>query len=460
VRRLRDAAVDVLEHPIYLWTVVGLGAVFAYLAVLVRLMATEPYDTWGGLVIAPVLVAASVPLLIRFSKRNGEPEMTGIFILALVLKLAGSMVRYFVVFSVYGGNDSVAYHDWGAQLAPLIRGGNFAPTIPVKLIGTGFIEVLTGWVYAITGTTIVGGYLVFSLFGFWGLYFFYRAFRTAFPQGDHKRYALILFFLPSLLFWSSSIGKEAWMTLCLGVTAFGAARLLSHRRGGLPVVLIGVVGLIMVRPHVALVAFLALFAGYIVRPARRPSLTSPIAKVGGIIILLLVGFLVLSQVQNFFGVTKLDTAAVDTVLERTNTQSAQGGSEYQVEQVSGPLGFVKATIAVVFRPWPYEAHNAMSAIASLEGVLILGLFLISARRLAQLPRLLLRAPYVMFATVFSIGFIIAFASVGNFGILVRQRVQLYPFLFVLLALPAVRTRAENAHEREVQRRVRETTTVG
>jgi hypothetical protein len=319
--------------------------------------------------------------------------------------------------------------------------------------------VLTGWVYAITGTTIVGGYLVFSLFGFWGLYFFYRAFRTAFPQGDHKRYALILFFLPSLLFWSSSIGKEAWMTLCLGVTAFGAARLLSHRRGGLPVVLIGVVGLIMVRPHVALVAFLALFAGYIVRPARRPSLTSPIAKVGGIIILLLVGFLVLSQVQNFFGVTKLDTAAVDTVLERTNTQSAQGGSEYQVEQVSGPLGFVKATIAVVFRPWPYEAHNAMSAIASLEGVLILGLFLISARRLAQLPRLLLRAPYVMFATVFSIGFIIAFASVGNFGILVRQRVQLYPFLFVLLALPAVRTRAENAHEREVQRRVRETTTV-
>ena len=42
--------------------------------------------------------------------------------------------------------------------------------------------------------------------------------------------------------------------------------------------------------------------------------------------------------------------------------------------------------------------------------------------------------------VFSIGFIFAFASIGNFGILVRQRVQLYPFLLVLVAIPAA-TRA-------------------
>jgi hypothetical protein len=425
----------VREHPVYLWTAVGLVGVFVYLVVLVRSMATDTYDTWGGLVIAPVLVGISIPLLLRFSRRNGESDMVGIFIAAMVLKLAGSMVRYFVVFSVYGGNDSVSYHEWGQKLAPLIRGGDFAVSIPVKLIGTGFIEIATGWLYALTGSTIVGGYLVYSWLGFWGLYFFYRAFRTAVPGGDHRRYALMVFFLPSLLFWSSSIGKEAWMTFTLGIAAYGVARLLTYRRGGVAMLLAGLGGMIMVRPHVALVVFLGLFAAFILRPARKASITSPIAKVGGLILLVLVGVFVLSQVENFFGTKKLDDTSVEGVLNYTNEQSSEGGSEFKAEPVTGPIGFVNATMAVVFRPWPYEAHNIMSAIASLEGVLILALFVTSYRRLGALPRAMVKIPYVAFSVVFSLGFIFAFASVGNFGIMVRQRVQLLPFLLVILAMP-------------------------
>ncbi len=362
--------------------------------------------------------------------------MAGLFIAALVLKLAGSLVRYFVVFSVYGGNDSVAYHNWGAQLAPLIRNGDFAVSIPTRLIGTGFIEVATGWLYALTSPTIVGGYLVYSWLGFWGLYLFYRAFRIAVPDGDHRRYALLVFFLPSLLFWSSSIGKEAWMTFTLGITAYGVARLLSYRRGGTLVMLVGLAGTLMVRPHVTLVVFLGLFAAFILRPARRPTIASPLAKVGGLVLLCIVGVSVLSQVQNFFGVDKLDSGGVESVLNRTTTQSSQGGAEFKAEAVTGPVGFVSATLAVVFRPWPFEAHNVMSAIASMEGVFLLVLFLTSFRRFAALPRALIKTPYVAFALVFSIGFVFAFASIGNFGILVRQRVQLYPFLLVLLAIPA------------------------
>jgi hypothetical protein len=420
---------------VYLWTFVGLGAGFVYLTLLVRSMAVDSYDTWGGLVIAPVLVGISIPLLLRFARHNHENDMAGIFIAAMLLKLAGCLIRYFVVFSVYGGNDSVAYNEWGAKLAPLIRGGDFAVKIPVKLIGTGFIEIATGWLYALTGNTIVGGYLVYSWLGFWGLYFFYRAFRTAVPGGDYRRYAYLVFFLPSLLFWSSSIGKEAWMTFCLGIAAYGVARMLTYQRGGIVMLLAGLGGTMLVRPHVSLVVFLALFAAFILRPPRKPSITSPIAKVGGLILLVLVGVFVLSQVQNFFGVDKLDDSGVQSVLDYTTKQSSEGGSEFQAEQVSGPIGFVSATMAVVFRPWPYEAHNLMAALASMEGVVILGLFVTSYRRLGALPRAMVKIPYVAFSVVFSLGFIFAFASVGNFGIMVRQRVQLLPLLIVILAMP-------------------------
>jgi hypothetical protein len=42
---------------------------------------------------------------------------------------------------------------------------------------------------------------------------------------------------------------------------------------------------------------------------------------------------------------------------------------------------------------------------------------------------------VAFALTYVGLFVVAFASVGNFGILVRQRVQVMPFLLVLLVVP-------------------------
>jgi hypothetical protein len=90
----------------------------------------------------------------------------------------------------------------------------------------------------------------------------------------------------------------------------------------------------------------------------------------------------------------------------------------------------------VFRPWPYEAHNLQSLIGSLEGVLLLGLVLTSLRRLASVPRAMLRRPYIAFSLLFSLLFAYAFSSIGNFGILSRERVQLYPLLVVVLCVPA------------------------
>jgi cytochrome c biogenesis protein CcdA len=82
---------------VYLWTALGLVAVFVYLGFLVRSMAIDSYDTWGGLVIAPILVGISIPLLLRFARRNGEDAMAGIFIAALVSEV--------VVFAVWMGTS-------------------------------------------------------------------------------------------------------------------------------------------------------------------------------------------------------------------------------------------------------------------------------------------------------------------------------------------------------------------
>ena len=89
--------------------------------------------------------------------------------------------------------------------------------------------------------------------------------------------------------------------------------------------------------------------------------------------------------------------------------------------------------------------------SSAEGLVLLGLFYLGRRRLYALPRHL-RNPYVVASLAYCVFFIIAFSSFGNFGILVRQRVQVFPFVLVLLALPpssvprAARARAQSGAE--------------
>ena len=71
----------------------------------------------------------------------------------------------------------------------------------------------------------------------------------------------------------------------------------------------------------------------------------------------------------------------------------------------------------------------------------------SWRRLKSIPSLILSEPYLLFAIVYSVIFTFAWSAFANFGALVRQRVQVWPFVLLLLSLPAVRESASGARER-------------
>jgi hypothetical protein len=414
--------------------IVGLAS--GYLIVLAWTMGHVSFDVWGGFVVAPILIALTVPLAMSASRADGDPWIGRVVMSAVVLKLFGSIVRYYVAFSVYGAADATGYDAKGRVLAPMFRSGDFTVDIGKKVAGTGFIELVTGGVYTFTGPSKLAGFFVFSWLGFVGLFLFYRAFRIAFPEGDAYRYALLVFLLPSLLFWPSSIGKESWMMFNLGILAYGAARILAGRYFGFPILLLGLLGTAIVRPHVTLIAIVALVGAYLLRRSPRQTAASPVAKLLMLGILTVVTLGVMSQFDSFFGVSVLDHQGTDQVLARASQQSDEGGSAYEAVRPSSPAAIAQASIAVIFRPWPYEAHNAQAMFASLEGVLLLGLVLTSLPRLASVPRAMFRRPYVAFALVYSLLFTYAFAAIGNFGILARQRVQLYPFLIVLLCVPA------------------------
>lgn len=394
------------------------------------------YDVWGALALAPVLIVVSVPLLLRATRREGDAGMGRLIVLALVLKMVGSLARYAVAFGVYGGfADAASYHEAGKVLAPLYRSGNFAAEIGGPGSGTRTVKAVTGLAYTVIGPSELAGFVFFSWLGFWGLYLFYRAFVLAVPQGDARRYALMVFLLPSMLFWPSSIGKEAIITLTLGTTAYGAARLFARRRGGLLILAVGVAGTGLIRSHVALAVFVAVSVGYVFRRSRGVSPFAPVAKAIGLAGLATISLVVLSQVKDDLGFESLDVKSVQEQLATNQRNTTDGGSQFETTSDGSFASIPGSLITILFRPWPFEANNLQNLIAAIEGTLLAVLFFRSRRRLLAIPRQIRGHPYLLVVLVYTVLFAFAFSTFSNFGIVARQRVQLFPFVLVLLALP-------------------------
>ena len=418
---------------------IGLVLIGAYVSVTLITIDRTSFDVWGAMLLAPVLLVLSVPLLRRQATREDDPALFRLLLFALALKLIGSVIRYYVAFSVYGGGaDATRYHDAGLVLAEPFRHldlSNFRFDT-----GTPFMEVVTGVVYAIIGPTKLGGFLFFSWLGFWGLFFCYRAFAIGVPEGRRRSYAYLLFFMPSLLFWPSGIGKEAWMMFGLGIAAYGIAKILAHDmwRGlvacGLGLWLAG-----MIRPHMAGLVGVSLVAAVITARSRRDlGELTPIVKGGTIVVVAILAAVLVVRTDRFLQESGIDTSeGVNTTLTDVESRTGEGGSEFVPSILDSPLRAPVAVVTVLFRPFIAEAHNLQSLLAAVEGTTLFLLCLWRARWIWAAVRSLRRQPYVVFCLVFSVVFIVAYSSYANFGLLARQRVQLYPLFLVLISIPPV-----------------------
>jgi hypothetical protein len=410
------------------------------------LMQATTYDYWGAPVVLPILIVITLPAIRRQARREAAPVLFWVLFGGLTLKLLGGLARYYQAFVLYDKGDARSYHEVGVQVAHRFLHGNLDPGLgplsPEDVIG-----VVTGAVYTVFRPSVLVGFLVFSWLGFLGLFWFYRAFVLAVPEGRSRTYARLLFFLPSLVFWPSSIGKEAWMMFTLGLAAYGIARMLERDgrwRGG-TYFLLGVLGASSVRPHFAGILVIALAITYLVKrsPPRLGQL-APIVKVGTAVAVTLLVIFALGRAESFFVERGFDVeqglgsvGGITSVLDQTRTQTESGGSEFSVTGIDTPAGVLASVGTVLFRPFPNEAGNAQGLITALESSFLLILSITRFRWILAALRSLRRQPYVACMIAFMFGSILALSSIANFGILARERVLLLPALLVLLSIPPV-----------------------
>ena len=405
-------------------------------AVFVWALDTGSYNVWGAMVVIPIVVLADLLALSAVLRREADPWIRRVIMFGFLAKLVGIFARYFVTYVIYGGtSDAERYNQYAAFKYLRWRAGDLdISSIPFE--GTQWMELTTTAVYTVIGPSPLAAFFVFGSAAFWGVYLCYRAFRTAFPGGDARRYALLVFLLPSILYWPSSIGKESWLMLFVGVTALGVARFFAGRTDAIPLLVAGAFGTAIVRPHIALMLFGALTIAQLFRPSSGHA-TSILSKVAGFAVLAVGAVLLASQSAAFLGIDDLSVGSISDQLQERGENATQGGSSFNATPALSPLAWPVALVTVIFRPFPFEANNVQLLVQSLDGRVLMVLFYRQRAQLRQLPSTLRRNPYLVFVVSYVLIFCWGFSSIGNFGILARQRVLMLPLLVVLLALPPV-----------------------
>jgi hypothetical protein len=430
---------DILRGaPTWVQALLGtLGAI--WVVMILSMLISGSFNLFGFVWQLPALALITVPIARRIARTDRDPEMFWFVMAAFAAKMIGGLTRYYFTYVAYvSAGDAEEYHAFGKYLVPYYRSFNFNPDVG-QVPGTGFMKFLTGVLYSVVGSSKLGAFMVFAWLGFFGLLLCWRAFKRAVPTGDAHRYALLVLFLPSLLYWSSALGKDAWSVFCLGVCSYGVARLMTRKyvSGGL-ILAAGLFGVVMVRPHVALTIGSGLVLAALLYKPRKASPLNPIVRVLVFGILLTMMLVLISQTQKFLGVESLNQESVNSQLSAAEGRTVEAGSAFAPVRVNTPIDLPYATVTVLFRPFPWEAHNGQTVATAVEGLFLLVLTVRGWRRLLSLPGALRREPYLAYSLGILLTFVYAFSSFSNFGILARQRCQVMPFFLALICLQQYR----------------------
>jgi hypothetical protein len=386
--------------------------------------------------IAAVLFTVGRVIIRRVAEAEGDPWIAKALTICLLFHLISAPLQIWVVDHLYGGiADYNRYDSQGVALANGFRHFDFslAPGNLHGIVSDGSVSIVAGAVFAIVGINQAGAFLVFSWLAFIGIVFFYRAFTLTFSGAGSHRYAYLLFFLPSLVFWTSDVSKEALMTFLLGLTAYGSARILAHRRHGYLLVIAASAGGAFIRPNETLLALGGLAVAMIFRSAsptgrlaagrRTISLILLGAMVGGAL------FVTLHFLPGANGSINLSQ------ISHNNSGPGNGFGSSGITYSSNPLYYPKDVFVVMLDPLPFNAHGGGEWIEATENTVLLAVIVASRRQLRMLFRAALARPYVIMCTFFTATFAYYFAALGNLGLITREATVMLPFFLVLLCIP-------------------------
>lgn len=329
----------------------------------------------------------------------------------ILLGLHAILTTTYMLYAASSSSDSVAYYndssaeeDWGDLFGS----------------STTFIRFLT-WPFSnLLGFSYYATMMVFSYIGFLAIFFLYLSAKenlTLNPVIGKLTWVEIVFMLPNIHFWSSSIGKGSIILLGVALFIFGLSRF--NKRG--MILIAGLIIVFLVRPHI----FLAIVVGIMLGILLTNFGIKSYIRWGIFIAALAVFFLTSNSVLNFVGTDSYNVLENSMIAQRaaelSKAKSGVNIAEYNI--------FLKL-FTFWFRPLFIDAPGVIGLIVSFENLFYLFVFFLVIRE-AILEWNNFNGWYRIMIFIFILGSIMLSQVTANLGIAMRQKAQLMPLLFIV-----------------------------
>lgn len=379
---------------------------------------------------------------------------------SFVMHVAFACAQVPLTLSFYGGGDMFLYFSYGEILATLMERDPalFMPEVtallfhgeahlPIRMIGagtaTGSMSALAAWSFYIFGPSKYATCIVFAMLSLSGKIAMYRVFRGNIDPAHRLTAAVATLFVPSFVFWSSGLIKEAVALAGLGWSLYGLHLWVRDGRtvAGWVIMVAGAIPILLIKAYILLP--LALAGGswyYWARSLKRGRVrirplylvAAAFMGVGGVVL-----------IGHYFPEYALDNFSTRTadLQQLGRYRQLRGGSHFSLtgelpSSLLGQLAYAPvALLASLFRPAIFEVRNLLMLANAVETTVLTVLFLriLFTRNLGSVRRQITDNPFLLFCLVFVLAFGIAVGlTSSNLGTLSRYRCPLLPFFALLL----------------------------
>jgi hypothetical protein len=338
----------------------------------------------------------------------------------LWLVRVGVTLGVMLAFEAYYGLDAGKYYRIGQSLNDPLAMMSFGG-------GTGNMIAIVSLLTSVT-ESYSAMKVIFSYVGLIAVYIFYRTAVMCLGK-EHIAVLYAIGLLPSLLFWTSILGKDPIVLLGIAIYCYGAAGMMVRQKMSMLVfVVIGLMIASFIRIWLGVIFATPLITTYVLA-SRAPAVTKLL-----FMLITAPGFFI--TLQGFALEFSLETTQdLVTRTQSISTSWARGGSALQIEGSFTSIGSMIAfmplgSFTALFRPLPFEVLNPFGMLAGAENAYILSLIVIGLIRngfgwIRQPVLLWAVSVVVVWATVYG------FASYQNLGSAFRFRAQVAPILLLL-----------------------------
>lgn len=237
---------------------------------------------------------------------------------------------------------------------------------------------------------------------------------------DQPNLMLWILLFPALWFWTSTIGKDAFMFLGMGIVSIG----IQNKRLNYIYIVIGLAILYAFRPPTAYVVVLALGSFFILNIKDNWLIRIFKITAGLMVIILLANYL-----SDQWGVEEFSNEEL-TELQSGTLRNNEYGTGVLGEKSGGISSIPSGIVDVLARPFLWEIRNVFTAAAAIEINAVLLLLIIRRKSVMRFIKDSLSHRLSTFVLAFVFIYVVTVGLFeNNIGLIARHRAIIFPFLF-------------------------------